>query len=139
MHRLWFILTLCIAALLHAYFCIAQHVREIPKEIENRATSLMSEFELSKGKLAIDGRDVTISGLIISEQKKFLVEQALKELSGVRNVTNRLIVTNYNAIRVPDYPPLPEPEKVLDNEQKNRPNIRDESLPNIDFNQIRQP
>lgn len=87
-----------------AYFCVQQHVRSIPSDIQNRTYDALQAENLGSIGVSIDGRDITLSGLVIREKTKQRAINVASQVSGVRSVRDAIMVAE---------PVLPDPDIVL--------------------------
>lgn len=82
-----------------AYFCAAGHRDAIQQDLTGRTKAALARSTVSDLLVAADGREITLRGVVPSEEAKREVGETAKKIYGVHTVTNLL------EVRVP--PPLP--------------------------------
>ena len=121
MKKLLLIVGLILAALL-AFYCTLGDAKKIDGDITSRLSGKMAGVNLPGVNADVNGRDVTLTGIVESESLKKEAEQTAKSLYGVRVVDNQLTV-KAPVIAVIEEPafqpeplPFPEPEVVAEPE-----------------------
>lgn len=74
------------------YFCIYQHKNDIQEDIHTRTIAAVTSEGLSEANVTIDGRDITLTGEVASEEIKSQAENLVWGVNGVRTVNNQLVV-----------------------------------------------
>ena len=105
MRKLLFLLGL-IAFLILAIYCIYGHKDKIQQTIQARATQTISNITDGNVSASTNGRDVTLTGNVDSQQSKKQIGQDVASQLGVRTVNNNLTVTPVQADLVPTLPPM---------------------------------
>ncbi len=97
-----------IVAIILAYLCVKKHIQEIPVDVQTRTEAALDAQQLSKINSTIDGRDITLSGIVETAEEKLKAEKIARNVEGVRTVKNKILVAT---------PPAPEPEPVIQEEE----------------------
>jgi len=102
---------LLLAAL--GYFCIYQHSPLIENDIHTRTQELFTENSLDKIDLDIQGRDITLQGIVDSEDIRMQAERLASNVYGARKVTNLLTITSLESTIENEPVTDPETEQEL--------------------------
>jgi len=76
----------------------------IENDLSLKSNQLLDQKQVGGVIAELDGRDATLKGTVVSEQRSNEIEQYITELSGIRIVDNQLEVV------------MPETEKVVETE-----------------------
>ncbi len=113
------------------YFCIYKQSPHIQHDIDTRAHSTLATYDLEHIDINTDGRDITLNGVVASEEISKQAEQYAKDVYGVNIVNNQLTIAVSDNIdsstsesllekpaddidQDPIYKPEPELESKLD-------------------------
>lgn len=107
MSRTLALLLALLATCLLFYFCIVNHSPDIQADILTRASQAAGADTLTADQITVDGRDVTLTGIVASEEEKSRIGDAVAQTWGVRWVNNKLEVEG--ALIVEEPAPAPEP------------------------------
>ena len=125
MKKILFILGI-IGAIFLAYYCVTKDAPRIEQDITQRVTERFNLNGLSSNITStVDGRDVTLNGVVSDEVVKIEAGRTAQSLYGVRTVNNNIKVANIPAPepvveRSPEpvsMPPMEEPSFDFDMEQ----------------------
>ncbi len=124
-----FLLGLIALALL-TFLCIRKHTPEIQSDIQSRAVSVLSSEPTRWTKVAVDGRNVILTGVAPSEELREKAEEMAKSVQGVVSVDNQITVTQpeLESVLEPESEsqltqeqvPEPEPEPVIQSPYENQ-------------------
>lgn len=107
MKKLLFLIGLLLAGFL-IYFCLGNHAPEIEADIKARSIAAFGAEGLPNGLgLAVDGRDVVLTGTVEDEAIRTRAGDLARSIYGVRVVDNQIQV-----VEPPPPPPPPMPEIV---------------------------
>lgn len=87
------------------YFCIYKHSPIIQSDIDTRTNAALIEQGLDHIEVGTDGRDIVLTGEVLSETIRQQAEEHAKNVLGVRIVDNQLTITA-----------APEPEIIIEQE-----------------------
>jgi len=80
-----------LAALL-AYFCVQSSAQPIQDDIRDRTQKALKDDQLTMIGVTVDGRDVTLTGIVEIENEKFDAAKLAEQIDGVRTVNNQILV-----------------------------------------------
>lgn len=75
-----------------AYFCVSKHISEIPIDIKNRTYDNLNAAGINAVGATTDGRDVTLTGIVETDDIKKRAEETTFKTEGVRKVDNQIMV-----------------------------------------------
>ncbi|MDG1287273.1 MAG: OmpA family protein [Rickettsiales bacterium] len=96
-----------IVAVILAYFCVQTHIQTIPTDIQTRTEAALSSQKLEAIGTTIDGRDITLTGIVETQKAQLHAEEIARSVEGIRSVKNQIMVAP---------PTLPEPEAIVEDE-----------------------
>ncbi len=99
---------LLLAAIL-AYFCVRNHMQHIPTDVQSRTYDALQADNLTSVGIDVDGRDVTLSGIVHKDKTKDRAGIVARQVKGVRVVNNEIMVV---PIKIPE-PVVAAPAPVL--------------------------
>ncbi len=89
-----------------AYFCAAGHRDTIQQDLSNRTRTALAGAMVSDLLISADGREITLRGVVLSEQAKREAGETAKKISGVHTVTNFLEICAPAPLPLPPSPPV---------------------------------
>ena len=115
MGRLLIILLGLIALAILAFFCINKHGPVIEDDLVTRTQQALDDDNRSFAKVAIDGRDLILTGIAPDEAARERAGELAREVDGVRTVDNQLTLAQAvpepapAVVNTPESKPEPEP------------------------------
>ncbi len=101
------LLGLLLLALL-GYFCIYNSSPIIQNDIDKRTRAALTEQGLDNVAVGIDGREIVLTGIVVSETIKQQAEELARKVYGVRTVDNQLTVAVSETVVEPELEPNKE-------------------------------
>ena len=113
MNRLLTILLGLIALTIIAYFCITKHSPLIEDDLALRAQRALAERDRSFAKVAIDGRELLLTGVASDEAARERAGEIARDINGVRTVKNQITLAQGEFVpEAGSIPAVSEPDPV---------------------------
>lgn len=122
---------------------------QIENSLNLKSNQLLNDSQVGGAVVNVDGRDATLTGTVVSEDRSIEIEQIVAGLSGIRVIDNQLTIAKSEPIPEPviEAPkveaapePIPEPEVVLAPEMEPEPEMQievvEELLQTLDLSGI---
>ncbi len=109
----------------------------IENNLSIRSNQLLKDHQIGGAVVNVDGRDATLTGIVVSVSRSQEIEQIVATLPGIRLVDNQLRISQTKIIEVAPEPeiapepvpkPTPEPQVVLAPEIKPEPEVLVEAV-----------
>lgn len=97
-------LCLLLLALL-LFFCVSRHSPVIEADLSERSRAVLNANNMSWANIALDGRDVTLTGVAPSAKLRASAAELAGSIWGVRSVNNELQVDSAAAVSSVDPDP----------------------------------
>lgn len=117
MGRVLLMLTGLLALAALAWLCIDHHAQAIERDLSDRASLSLAGAGLGELDVALDGRDVTLSGTVADNSERARAVDLARDVYGVRSVRDRLMVP---ALAPAEPTPEPTPEPAPEPAPKDR-------------------
>ncbi len=92
MNKLFFIIG-SVVTVLFFYHCLSHHSIDIQNDVEKKvALAIQSHQADSDVQQAVDGRDVTLTGYVLSQEEKEKAEKSISFVEGARTIINNIEV-----------------------------------------------
>ena len=85
----------------------------IENDLSLKSNQLLEQQQVGGVIVSMDGRDATLSGTVVSENRSNEIEQIIAALSGIRMVDNQLEISMPEAEVAPETEPETQPEQEL--------------------------
>lgn len=90
---------------------------DIQNDLSFKSNELLKEKQVGGAVVNMDGRDATLTGTVVSQQRSNEIEGIISSLHGIRIVDNQLEVVEPKVVEaIPEPIPEPEPEPQLEPE-----------------------
>ncbi|MBM4255079.1 MAG: BON domain-containing protein [Deltaproteobacteria bacterium] len=95
-----------------AYLCAAGHRNAIQQDLTDRTKAALAQSSVRELSVAVDGRELTLRGVVPSEEAKREAQKRAQKVYGVRTVTNLLEIRVPSPL-LPSSPPPVETSPVV--------------------------
>ncbi len=95
-----------IALALLFFLCIRKHTPVIQEDIQTRTSTVLSSVPTDWTHVAVDGRNVTLTGIAPTEELREKAADMARAVAGVVSVDNQITVAKLTPVPVPDPEPV---------------------------------